>query len=140
MGDRLFSLRGLEPGEKHLVSMLLVQALFLGIFIGAFDISAHSMFLAIFDEKMLAKAYIVSGFAGIILLFLYFFFQSRMKFRSFELFNLIAVAAITLILWICSLTITFRAGDIYCIRFARASEYSCSNGFQDRSTESCSAD
>ena len=100
MGDRLFSLRGLGPGERHLVSMLLLQALFLGIFIGAFDISAHSMFLAIFDEKMLAKGYIASGFAGILLLFIHFFFQSRVKIRSFELFNLIAVATITLILWI----------------------------------------
>jgi hypothetical protein len=100
MGDRLFSLRGLEPGEKHLVSMLLVQALFLGIFIGAFDISAHSMFLAIYDEKILAKGYIVSGFAGIFLLFLNFFFQSRIKSRYFELLNLTFVAAITLILWI----------------------------------------
>lgn len=100
MGDRLFSLRGLEPGEKHLVSMLLVQALFLGIFIGAFDISAHSLFLAIFDEKILAKGYIASGIAGIILLFLHFYFQSRIKSGSFELLNMIVIAAITFLLWI----------------------------------------
>jgi ATP:ADP antiporter, AAA family len=100
MRVRLFSLRGLEPGEKNMVSMLLVQALFLGIFIGAFDISAHSLFLAIFDEKMLAKGYVVSGFAGLILLALYFFFHDRMKIRSFAVFNLIAVAAITFILWL----------------------------------------
>jgi len=100
MRDRLFSLRGIEPGEKYMVSMLLAQALFLGIFIGAFDISAHSLFLAIFDEKMLAKGYMASGFAGMILLSLYFFFQSRIKFRNLAVFNLIAVATITLILWI----------------------------------------
>ncbi len=100
MRDSLFSLRGIESGEKYMVSMLLAQALFLGIFIGAFDISAHSMFLAIFDEKMLAKGYIVSGLAGIILLSVYFFLQTRMKFRNFEFLNLIAVTAITLFLWI----------------------------------------
>ena len=115
MGDRLFSLHGLEPGEKHLVSMLLVQALFLGIFIGAFDISAHSMFLAIFDEKMLAKGYIASGVAGILLLFLHFYFQSRAKFRSFELLNLITVAAITLILLI-ALKL-FHSGQVVFIVF-----------------------
>jgi AAA family ATP:ADP antiporter len=80
--------------------MLLAQALFLGIFIGAFDISAHSLFLAIFDEKTLAKGYIVSGISGIILLSIYFFLQTRMKFRNFEFLNLIAVTAITLFLWI----------------------------------------
>ena len=83
-----------------MVSMLLAQALFLGIFIGAFDISAHSLFLAIFDEKMLAKGYIVSGLAGIILLSFYFFLQARKKFRNFGFLTFIAVTAITLFLWI----------------------------------------
>jgi hypothetical protein len=100
MRDSLFSLRRIESGEKYMVSMLLAQALFLGIFIGAFDISAHSLFLAIFDEKMLAKGYIASGFAGILLLSGYFFLQARKKFRNFGFINLIAVTAITLFLWI----------------------------------------
>jgi ATP:ADP antiporter, AAA family len=100
MRDSLFSLRGIESGEKYMVSMLLAQALFLGIFIGAFDISAHSLFLSIFDEKMLAKGYIVSGLAGIILLSLYFFLQARKKFRNFGFLTFIAVTAITLFLWI----------------------------------------
>jgi ATP:ADP antiporter, AAA family len=100
MRDSLFSLRGIESGEKYMVSMLLGQALFLGIFIGAFDISAHSLFLAIFDEKMLAKGYIASGLSGILLLSGYFFLQARKKFRNFGFINLIAVSAITLFLWI----------------------------------------
>ena len=100
MRDSLFSLRGIKSGERYMVLMLLAQALFLGIFIGTFDISAHSLFLSIFDEKMLAKGYIVSGLAGIILLSIYFFLQTRMKFRNFEFLNLITVTAITLFLWI----------------------------------------
>ncbi|MBK7712739.1 MAG: hypothetical protein IPJ37_18610 [Bacteroidales bacterium] len=100
MRDNLFSLHGMKTGEKYMVSMLLSQALFLGIFIGAFDISAHSLFLAIFDEKMLAKGYIASGLAGIILLSMYFFVQARNKSGNFGFLNLIAVAAITLVLWI----------------------------------------
>jgi ATP:ADP antiporter, AAA family len=100
MRDRLFSLRGIESGEKHMVSMLLAQAVFLGIFIGAFDISAHSLFLSIYDEKILAKGYIVSGFTGMVLLSVYFYFQGRIKFRNFAFINLIAVAALTIILCI----------------------------------------
>jgi AAA family ATP:ADP antiporter len=100
MRDSLFSLRWIESGEKYMVSMLLAQALFLGIYIGTFDISAHSLFLAVFDEKMLAKAYIVSGFAGIILLSVFFAIRATGKFRNFGFLNLLAVTAITLILWI----------------------------------------
>jgi AAA family ATP:ADP antiporter len=100
MRDGLFSLRELESGEKYMVSMLYAQALFLGIFIGAFDISAHSFFLAIFDEKMLAKSYIASGLSGIILLSIYFFVQARRKSSNFGFLNLIGVASITLILWV----------------------------------------
>ena len=114
-----------------MVSMLLAQALFLGIFIGAFDISAHSLFLAIFDEKMLAKGYMVSGFAGIILLSLYFFLQARMKFRNFEFLNLIAVAAITLFLWISLVNKSFGHGYLYCIHYAGPSEYPFGYGIQD---------
>jgi ATP:ADP antiporter, AAA family len=99
MRNSLFSLHGTRSGEKYTVSMLLAQALFLGIFIGAFDISAHSLFLAIFDEKMLAKAYIVSGLAGIILLSCYFFLQSRLRLRNFGFVNLLGVSVITLLLW-----------------------------------------
>jgi ATP:ADP antiporter, AAA family len=100
MRNSLFSLRGFESGEKYMVSMLLAQALFLGIFIGAFDISAHSLFLSVFDEKMLAKAYVASGFCGIILLSVYFTLQAWKKFRNFGFLNLIVVTAITLFLWI----------------------------------------
>lgn len=83
-----------------MVSMLLSQSVFLGIFYGAFDISAHSLFLAIFDEKAMAKAYVVSGFAGIILTSLYTWLQARVHFKNFATLNLVFVTLLTLILWI----------------------------------------
>ncbi|MBA4322794.1 MAG: hypothetical protein C0408_08265, partial [Odoribacter sp.] len=100
MKDRLFQLLGIEHGEESMVSMLLTQSVFLGIFYGAFDISAHSLFLAIFDEKVMARAYVVSGFAGIILTGLYTWFQARLRFRNFATTNLIFVTILTLVLWI----------------------------------------
>ncbi|MCX6256052.1 MAG: hypothetical protein NTV31_16495 [Bacteroidia bacterium] len=100
MRDRLFALLGIESGEESMVSMLLTQSVFLGIFFGAFDISAHSLFLAIFDEKMMAIGYVVSGIAGIILTSLYTWLQTRMQFRNFAIINLIAVTTLTLILWV----------------------------------------
>ena len=64
MRDKLLSALGIESGEESMVLMLLTQSVFLGIFFGAFDISAHSLFLSIFDEKMMARGYVVSGLAG----------------------------------------------------------------------------
>ncbi len=100
MRDKLFSLLGVESGEESMVSMLLTQSVFLGVFFGSFDISAHSLFLAIFDEKMMARGYVVSGIAGIILTSLYTWFQTRMQFKNFAILNLITVTSLTLLLWI----------------------------------------
>jgi ATP:ADP antiporter, AAA family len=100
MRDRLFSLLGVEQGEESMVSMLLTQSVFLGIFLGAFDISAHSLFLSIFDEKMMANGYVVSGIAGIILTSIYTWVQTRMQFRNFAIINLLTVTSLTLLLWV----------------------------------------
>jgi AAA family ATP:ADP antiporter len=100
MKERLFQLLGIEHGEESMVSMLLMQSVFLGIFYGAFDISAHSLFLAIFDEKIMARAYVVSGFAGIILTGLYTWLQARIRFRNFAITNLVFVTLLTFFLWI----------------------------------------
>lgn len=99
MKDKLFQLLGVEHNERSLVSILLVQSVFIGVFYGAFDISAHSLFLAIFDEKIMARAYVVSGFSGIILTGLYTWLQARMQFRNFATLNFISVSLITLLLW-----------------------------------------
>jgi ATP/ADP translocase len=100
MKDRLFKLLGIESGEESMVTMLLMQSVFLGIFFGAFDISAHSLFLSIFDEKMMARGYVLSGLAGILLTAVYTRLQTRMLFRRFATINLGFVTTITLVLWL----------------------------------------
>jgi ATP:ADP antiporter, AAA family len=100
MKSRLFRLLGIEHGEESMVAMLLTQSVFLGIFYGAFDISAHSLFLSIFDEKAMARAYVLSGFAGIILTGLYTWFQARIRFKNFAIANLGFVTSLTMLLWL----------------------------------------
>jgi ATP/ADP translocase len=100
MREKLLSALGIESGEESMVGMLLTQSVFLGIFFGAFDISAHSLFLSIFDEKMMARGYVVSGLAGIILTALYTGLQTRMKFRNFAILNLFVVTTLSLLLWV----------------------------------------
>jgi AAA family ATP:ADP antiporter len=100
MKGKLFQLFGVEHNEESLVSILLVQSVFIGIFYGTFDISAHSLFLAIFDEKIMARAYVVSGLVGIILTSLYTWLQVRMQFRNFAILNFITVSVLTFLLWL----------------------------------------
>jgi ATP/ADP translocase len=99
MREKLRTLLGIESGEESMVSMLLTQSIFLGIFIGAFDITAHSLFLSVFDEKMMARGYVVSGVAGLILIYLYPRLNNRIKFGNFSSLNLIVLAVITLVIW-----------------------------------------
>jgi ATP:ADP antiporter, AAA family len=100
MRDKTGTLLGVESGEESTVSMLLTQSVFLGIFFAAFDITAHSLFLSIFDEKMLARGYALSGIAGIIFTSVYYLLQTRIKYRLLALINLSFVAAVTVLLWL----------------------------------------
>ncbi|MFO7575965.1 MAG: hypothetical protein R6W67_12490 [Bacteroidales bacterium] len=100
MRNRVLHFLGVEAGEESMVSLLLYQSVFLGLFYGAFDISAHSLFLAVFDETIMARAYVVSGLAGIVLTTAYSFFQTRMQFKNFAVVNLLIVTFLTLLLWL----------------------------------------
>ncbi len=100
MTGRVLKLMGIVPGEGSLISLLLTQSVFTGIFLGAFDICAHSLFLSVFDEKMMARGYVLSGMSGIILTLLYTWLQAKIKFRNFSVVNLAFITAATLMLWI----------------------------------------
>lgn len=100
MRDKLHALLQIKPGEETMVSMLLTQSVFLGVFIGAFDISAHSLLLSIFDEKIMARGYIVSGIIGIIFTCIFLWLKAQFKFKRFLTFNFFVAATLTLLLWL----------------------------------------
>jgi ATP:ADP antiporter, AAA family len=99
MRDKLRTLLGITLGEESRVSMLLTQSVFLGIFLGAFDISAHSMLLSVFDEKIMARGYVLSGIAGLAITFLFYKNQLTVKFKTLAGLSLSVVTVLTLILW-----------------------------------------
>jgi ATP:ADP antiporter, AAA family len=99
MRYKLRTLLNIESGEESMVSMLLMQSVFLGIFIGAFDISAHSLFLSTFDVKMMARGYIISGTVAIILTCLYSLLRPRVHFKNLLVINLITTTILTFLLW-----------------------------------------
>lgn len=99
MRDKLRILAGIGPGEESKISLLLAQSVFLGIFIASFDISAYSLLLTTFDEKLMARGYIVSGLAGIILTSIFLRFRSKLHFSRLSIINLTIVTVATLFLW-----------------------------------------
>jgi hypothetical protein len=98
MRKDFYSILNIESNEKLSVTLFLIQSVFLGIFYGAFDVGAHAMFLAVYPASMIPKAYVISGLAGIILTSLYARFQSRYKFSSVAIFNLIFISVSTVVL------------------------------------------
>lgn len=100
MKEKPFSFPGIKAGEESVIYVLLTQCVLLGIFFGAFDIKAHSLFLSIFDEKKLAWAYVFSGMAGIILLTIYTKLRNCLFFTYFSVINLAFITALTFIIWI----------------------------------------
>lgn len=80
------------------VSLFIFQSVFLGTFLGAFDVGANTLFLKAFDSSMISKAFAVSGLIGIILTSLYTFFQGRIIFSRLSVFNLLGVFLITFLL------------------------------------------
>jgi len=88
-----------ESQEASIVVLLLVQSVFLGIFYGAFDTAANSLFLGIFPAGMLPKAFTISGVVGIIMTTLYSRFQSKIPFSLLAILNLTVVALLTILMW-----------------------------------------
>ncbi|MFC2113641.1 hypothetical protein ACFLTA_10270 [Bacteroidota bacterium] len=98
MARGFYKALNIETGEEASVMLLIFQSVFLGIFYGTFDISAHALFLEVFDQAMIPKAFLVSGVVGIIITSLYAWLQSHIRFSIFSIMNLFTVAILTILM------------------------------------------
>lgn len=98
MASGLIRVLGIERDEMQRVAFLIFQSIFLGIFAGAFDVGAQSLFLKEFSASLIPKAFAVSGGVGIVLTGIYSYFQPRIPFRRFIQINLVLVALLSLAL------------------------------------------
>ncbi|MFO7851754.1 MAG: hypothetical protein ACQERS_12635 [Bacteroidota bacterium] len=96
----LFKLFVKERERHSITGLLLLQSVFLGIYYGIFNILAHAIFLSRFDEKDMARAYVLSGLVGIGLTSLYSIYRSRLRYSFFSIVNLVIIFLVTLFLWI----------------------------------------
>jgi ATP:ADP antiporter, AAA family len=94
----LYDALNLRKEEVVPVSLLLFQSIFLGFFLGAFDVGANTLFLNNFGQTMISKAIVISGLTGIMLTSLYSYFQSRLSFSTLAVINLFTVFIITFLL------------------------------------------
>ncbi len=62
MRDKLRALLKISTKEESNVSMLLTQSVFIGIFIGACDITASALLLSTYDKILMARVYMVADF------------------------------------------------------------------------------
>jgi len=92
--------KSLNIEEKEIVPVLLLmaQSVFIGIFYGAYDIGAHTLFLKVFPEDMIPKAYIISGLVGIVLTTIFSKIQTRLSFSRLANYSLLFISAIILIM------------------------------------------
>lgn len=98
MASGLGKFLNIEKEEVSSVSILLFQSVFLGIFAGAFDVSAQSYFLEVFSADLIPRAFAYSGAVGIVITSLYSYLQSRMRFSLFSVINLLFVAVVATLL------------------------------------------
>lgn len=96
---KLLQALNIEANEASIVTLLLLQSVFLGIFYGALDTASNSLFLGAFPPDMLPKAFTISGVAGIIMTSIYSSLQSKMQFKNLAILNLFVVALLTSLLW-----------------------------------------
>ena len=79
--NKVFTLLKIEADERRSVVLIMLLSFFLGVFNGTFYIGSHSQFLDTFGKDEIANAYVISGVVGIVMTFIYAFFQSRTYYR-----------------------------------------------------------
>ena len=88
----------IEKSEQSVVLLLLTQSVFLGIFAGALDVGANSLFLQVYSADLMPRAFMISGAVGIFFTSVYTYLQKKIPFRIFTIINLLIVILLTALL------------------------------------------
>ncbi len=91
---KIYRALGIEKGEESSVMLLLIQSLFMGIFLATYDVGSTALFLDAFPAEMLPKSFIVSGIVGMILSIIYSKLQQIISFVKLAIINLVLIVAI----------------------------------------------
>jgi ATP/ADP translocase len=95
MYTKLLEIFDIKRDEAAKVFILIFQSIFIGIFYGAFEIGASTLFLQAFSDEMIPQALLYSGIAGIIFTSIYSKYHNKIKFANLALVNLFFITVIT---------------------------------------------
>lgn len=113
-----------RPEEVPSIRLMLYLGFFTGIFLACYDVAAPAIFLNYFnDEAILAQAFLVSGFIGIIATYIYSFLQARIPYKVLVYGFLSIMFVITSTVWMLS-AFTERQGAVVFIGFVLALPFS----------------
>ena len=94
MFQSLLDFLNVRPEERLQVMLMLGAGFFMGIFFATYSVVAESLFLSTLGNE-LNKAFLVSGFLGIIATLLFSFAQNKIKFSNLTTTSILFVVAIT---------------------------------------------
>jgi len=94
----IYNIFGINKSEARGFRILLTQSLFLGVFYGALEIAASSLFLDYFPASDITKAYAISGLTGIFLTTIYSYIHERISFTKVSVINLLFLIFILIFL------------------------------------------
>ena len=92
-----------RPEEVPSVKMMLYLGFFIGIFLATYDVAAPAIFLNYFkDENVLAQAFLVSGFIGVVSTYIYSYLQARIPYKVLVYGFISLMLVITITVWMLS--------------------------------------
>lgn len=97
MWTRLGKLLQIAQGNRPIIAALLIQAFCTGIFVGALELEANTVFLEAFGADRVPFALMVSGVIGILIAAIYGYFSKQLRMRAFGIVNLVAVIGASVI-------------------------------------------
>ncbi len=95
----ILNILNVRPEESTRVFLLLGQGFFTGLFLATYDVGAVAIFLEHFSENTLALAFVASGAIGIVLTYLYSYFQARISFPKLVIGFLFVIVAANIFVW-----------------------------------------
>jgi len=89
---------GVKPDEQLQVILMLGTGFFIGIFLATYQVTAESLFLNKLSDQ-LDRAFLVSGFLGIVTTAIFSFLQNRIRFIALSILSIIIIISTTLLLY-----------------------------------------
>lgn len=113
-----------RPEEIPAVQLMLYLGFSTGIFLAAYDVAAPAIFLNYFnDEVILAQAFLVSGFIGILATYIYAFLQARIPYKIMVYGFMMIMFMSTSVIWMMS-RFAEQSGLIVFVAFVLALPFS----------------